>query len=189
MMSLRIAGDSLVGDIEDSVSPEHPVASLHGQSKNGILPRALRNKRRSHKDSHKDEQAQGDSFLPGSHFVYIKTWGCSHNTSDGEYMAGLLAASGYTIVGKRDIETSNPINHRFVVTMHCSDSPLQAHLWLLNSCTVKGPSEDGFKNSVSKGRELGKAVVVAGCVPQGQKTHPAIQGLSVVGVSKPIDGQ
>ena len=55
-------------------------------------------------------------------------------------------------------------------------------MWLLNSCTVKGPSEDGFRNSVAKGRELGKALVLAGCVPQGEKTHPSIQGISVVGV-------
>lgn len=73
-------------------------------------------------------------------------------------------------------------------TLYCplpfvSDSPLQADLWLLNSCTVKGPSEDGFRNSVARGRELGKALVLAGCVPQGDKSHPAIQGLSVVGVS------
>lgn len=30
----------------------------------------------------------------------MKTWGCSHNNSDGEYMAGQLAASGYKITGK-----------------------------------------------------------------------------------------
>ncbi len=64
-----------------------------------------------------------------------------------------------------------------------TDSPLTADLWLLNSCTVKGPSEDGLKNSIRKGRELGKPLVVAGCVPQGQKSHPDVRGLSVVGVS------
>ena len=47
---------------------------------------------------------------------------------------------------------------------------------------MKGPSEDGLRNSIRKGRELGKPLVVAGCVPQGQKNHPDIQGLSVVGV-------
>ena len=31
--------------------------------------------------------------------IYIKTWGCSHNNSDGEYMAGQLAAYGYKITG------------------------------------------------------------------------------------------
>lgn len=64
-----------------------------------------------------------------------------------------------------------------------SDSPLTADAWLLNSCTVKGPSEDSLKNSIRKGRELGKPLVVAGCVPQGQRNHPDIRSLSVVGVS------
>ena len=27
-------------------------------------------------------------------------WGCTHNTSDSEYMAGQLASYGYTLVGK-----------------------------------------------------------------------------------------
>lgn len=31
----------------------------------------------------------------------MKTWGCSHNNSDGEYMAGQLAASGYKMTGKK----------------------------------------------------------------------------------------
>ena len=26
-------------------------------------------------------------------------WGCTHNTSDSEYMAGQLASYGYTLVG------------------------------------------------------------------------------------------
>lgn len=47
---------------------------------------------------------------------------------------------------------------------------------------MKGPSEDGLRNAVRRGRELGRALVVAGCVPQGQKNHPDLQGLSIVGV-------
>ena len=35
------------------------------------------------------------SFLPGTHAVYLKTWGCTHNSSDSEYMAGQLAQQGY----------------------------------------------------------------------------------------------
>ena len=48
----------------------------------------------------------------------MKTYGCSHNISDSEYMAGLLADYGYTIVDDINI----------------------AHACLLNSCTVKNPS-------------------------------------------------
>ena len=54
------------------------------------------------------------------------------------------------------------------VTWCFSDDRLSADLWLLNSCTVKGPAEDHFRNDVAEGRKLGKPVVVAGCVPQGQ---------------------
>lgn len=39
------------------------------------------------------------SLIPGTQKVWMKTWGCSHNNSDGEYMAGQLAASGYKITG------------------------------------------------------------------------------------------
>ena len=60
---------------------------------------------------------------------------------------------------------------------------LNADLWLLNSCTVKNPAEDGFKNEIKKARQLGKYIVVAGCVPQGQPRAEFIKGLSVVGVS------
>ena len=43
-----------------------------------------------------------------------------------------------------------------------------ADLWLLNSCTVKNPAEEHFKNEVNKGLDTEKKVVVAGCVPQGK---------------------
>lgn len=37
---------------------------------------------------------------PSSHTIYLKTWGCSHNNSDSEYMAGLLAAQGYNVTSE-----------------------------------------------------------------------------------------
>ena len=54
---------------------------------------------------------------------------------------------------------------------------MQAELWyltvfvcknrILNSCTVKDPSEAVFHNFVVEGQRNGKKLVVAGCVPQG----------------------
>lgn len=41
-----------------------------------------------------------------------------------------------------------------------------ADLWLINSCTVKGPSQAGMSNLIAAGKAGGKRVVVAGCVPQ-----------------------
>lgn len=45
---------------------------------------------------------------------------------------------------------------------------LAADLWVLNSCTVKGPAEDHFRNAVMDGLRRGKFLVVAGCVPQSR---------------------
>ena len=87
------------------------------------------------------------NFLDSSNArVFVKTWGCAHNSSDSEYMAGQLAAQGYTITNNKE----------------------EANLWLLNSCTVKNPAEEHFKNEINKGLDKNKKVVVAGCVPQGK---------------------
>ncbi len=59
-----------------------------------------------------------------------------------------------------------------------------ADLWILNSCTVKNPSEDNFRNEVDSGLDKGKKVVVAGCVPQGRPNAEYIKGLSVIGVQQ-----
>ncbi|KAF5397501.1 hypothetical protein PHET_09123 [Paragonimus heterotremus] len=52
----------------------------------------------------------------------------------------------------------------------------QADLWVLNSCTVKGPAEDHFRNAVLTGTRKGKRLVVAGCVPQ---SRPGVDYLKV----------
>jgi threonylcarbamoyladenosine tRNA methylthiotransferase CDKAL1 len=40
-----------------------------------------------------DEVVNGE--LPGKQKIFVKTYGCSHNISDSEYMAGLLAEYGF----------------------------------------------------------------------------------------------
>lgn len=72
-------------------------------------------------DLENDEKA-----APGSQSVFVKTYGCSHNISDSEYMAGLLADYGFTIV----------------------DDMEKADACLLNSCTVKNPSQEKFVNLI-----------------------------------------
>ena len=83
-------------DIEDCAGPG---LALSPPRPAQLLPRALRPRRRHVRTA--EEAACGDSFIPGSQRVYLKTWGCTHNTSDGEYMAGMLVAAGYTITGRR----------------------------------------------------------------------------------------
>lgn len=88
--------------------------------------------------------------MPGTHNIYVKTFGCSHNISDSEFMIGQLADYGYNIV----------------------NTPDQADLILINSCTVKNPSQDAFISMVCKAKKVKKPVVVAGCVPQGDQNIP-----------------
>uniref|UniRef100_A0A2R5LJW5 tRNA-t(6)A37 methylthiotransferase n=1 Tax=Ornithodoros turicata TaxID=34597 RepID=A0A2R5LJW5_9ACAR len=141
-----------IQDIEDVINAQ---TELRGPSfRNEVVARVVRNKPK--------EAVFGDSFLPGTHAVYVKTWGCAHNSSDSEYMAGQLAASGYTIV----------------------DDAKKADLWLLNSCTVKNPAEDHFRHEIEQGHKEGKKVVVAGCVSQATPHVNYLKGLSIIGVQQ-----
>ncbi|KAJ1458288.1 hypothetical protein M885DRAFT_436910 [Pelagophyceae sp. CCMP2097] len=109
------------------------------------------------------------AFLPERRSVYVRTFGCAHNQSDSEYMAGLLSAEGY------------------VVSVDADDADA-ADAWLINSCTVKDPSQAAFARVVNEGLAQGKAVVVAGCVPQAQrsmvKDQPEWAKVSMVGVKQ-----
>ncbi|XP_025018102.1 threonylcarbamoyladenosine tRNA methylthiotransferase isoform X2 [Tetranychus urticae] len=110
----------------------------------------------------RDEEYSFNSFVPGTHKIFVKTWGCSHNNSDGEYMAGLLASNGYKIVNTED----------------------EADLVVLNSCTVKNPSEDHFRNAINSAKDKNKFVVVAGCVSQATPNVGYLKNLSILGVQQ-----
>ncbi|XP_028673117.2 threonylcarbamoyladenosine tRNA methylthiotransferase [Erpetoichthys calabaricus] len=149
--------DSVIEDIEDMVSSQDPLPNERQFARKNVVPRVR--KRLQHKDT---EDLQADSVIPGTQKIWMKTWGCSHNNSDGEYMAGQLAAYGYKM----------------------TENSSEADLWLLNSCTVKSPAEDHFRNSIRKAEEQNKKVVVAGCVPQAQPRMDYLKNLSIIGVQQ-----
>ncbi|XP_036393773.1 threonylcarbamoyladenosine tRNA methylthiotransferase [Megalops cyprinoides] len=151
------ACDSLIDDIEDMVSAQDPTPQDRQFVRKNVVPRA---RRRNLQPT--SEELHTDSIIPGTQKIWMRTWGCSHNNSDGEYMAGQLAASGYKM----------------------TEDPAEADVWLLNSCTVKNPAEDHFRNSIKKAREQEKVVVVAGCVPQAQPRMDYLKGLSIIGVQQ-----
>ncbi|VDL94264.1 unnamed protein product [Schistocephalus solidus] len=162
---------------------------------------------------------------PGVQKIFVQVWGCAHNTSDAEYMAGLLAAYGYDVtLGGAENEEEEEQQQQKVIGINrpkvhhpavgdsaadcesgcteggacCQKQPSQriptvtskasareaADLWLLNSCTVKGPAEDHFRNAVLEAKAKGKRVVVAGCVPQGSPTAKYLKDVSVIGVQQ-----
>ncbi|NXC82235.1 CDKAL methylthiotransferase, partial [Cercotrichas coryphoeus] len=154
------ACESVLEDIEDIVSAEDLKPRDRQFVRKNVFPKVR--KRNSQKNIQTDDEPPSDSIIPGVQKIWIRTWGCSHNNSDGEYMAGQLAAYGYKI----------------------TDNSAEADLWLLNSCTVKNPAEDHFRNSIKKAQEGKKKVVLAGCVPQAQPRQEYLKGLSIIGVQQ-----
>ncbi|XP_053827506.1 threonylcarbamoyladenosine tRNA methylthiotransferase [Vidua macroura] len=154
------ACESALEDIEDIVSAEDLKPHDRQFVRRNVFPKVR--KRNSQKNIQTDDEPPSDSIIPGVQKIWIRTWGCSHNNSDGEYMAGQLAAYGYKI----------------------TDNSAEADLWLLNSCTVKNPAEDHFRNSIKKAQQGKKKVVLAGCVPQAQPRQEYLKGLSIIGVQQ-----
>ncbi|XP_043643571.1 threonylcarbamoyladenosine tRNA methylthiotransferase [Drosophila teissieri] len=154
-----------VDDIEDLISVDDVKPRERYENKKNVTVRAKRRTQirleSQEEEEDKPKPTIHTSVIPGTQRVFVKTWGCAHNNSDSEYMAGQLAAYGYKLSGKEE-----------------------ADLWLLNSCTVKNPSEDTFRNEIESGMRNGKHVVVAGCVPQGAPKSDYLNGLSVIGVQQ-----
>lgn len=162
--------NEIIDDIEDLISSQDITPKERYSNKKDVTVRARKRIPNINNNNNLDEHNKPaevektflQSIIPGTQKIYVKTWGCAHNNSDSEYMAGQLASYGYNL-------TSNKI---------------AADLWLLNSCTVKNPSEDTFRNEINAGLNTGKHVVVAGCVPQGAPKSEYLKGLSIVGVQQ-----
>ena len=78
--------------------------------------------------------------------IFIETYGCSQNFADSEQMAGLLQTAQFPVVEK--------IEDAFIV--------------IINTCTVKGPTESAFFKRLEeiKAMDPPKLVIIAGCIPQ-----------------------
>jgi len=74
--------------------------------------------------------------------VYVRSFGCSANTSDGEVIAGCLKAAGYKVVS----------------------DPSDAEILVYNTCAVKAPTENRMISLLGKVSPE-KKLIVAGCLP------------------------
>jgi threonylcarbamoyladenosine tRNA methylthiotransferase CDKAL1 len=97
--------------VESNYEPPHGTG-LEEQKEDGIVSKP----RTVNEIGIDSEENVGN--LPGRQKIFVKTYGCSHNISDSEYMAGLLSEYGFKLVDKME----------------------EADACLLNSCTVKNPS-------------------------------------------------
>ena len=110
--------------------------------------------------------------------VFIKNFGCSSNTADGEVLAGCLAQAGYKI----------------------TQSETEADLIIYNTCAVKGPTENRIINEI-KNAPKNKKIVITGCLPKisfermMREVHfdgavgPAVGGEIVDVVSRVFEGE
>ncbi|MDD5086307.1 MAG: tRNA (N(6)-L-threonylcarbamoyladenosine(37)-C(2))-methylthiotransferase [Candidatus Nanoarchaeia archaeon] len=79
--------------------------------------------------------------------IFIKTFGCSANYNNSEIMEGLLIKAGHYVVKE----------------------PKDSDLIIVNTCTVKLPTENKVKNNIRDFLKLNKKIIVAGCMPEVQK--------------------
>lgn len=86
------------------------------------IKKNFKRKERQNKAYDRTQDVAAKTAVPGTQKVYVKTFGCSHNVSDSEYMMGQLVEYGYQLV----------------------DDPVEADCILINSCTVKNPSQDNL---------------------------------------------
>jgi len=88
--------------------------------------------------------------------IHIETYGCAANTADSEQMAGLLKEAEFEMV----------------------DNVEKADVVIINTCTVKGPTEDKFWTRLKELQETYKILIVAGCIAQTEnkklKAYPLI---------------
>ncbi len=77
------------------------------------------------------------------HIIFIKNYGCSSNTADGETLAGCLTQAGYTIASSEE----------------------EAELIIFNTCAVKGPTENRIVNDIKHAPKT-KKILIAGCLPK-----------------------
>ena len=117
---------------------------------------------RAGEDGREVGEERGGLSGPGLGKIFVHTFGCSHNHSDSEFMAGQLREYGYELVS----------------------APEDADGWLVNTCTVKNPSQSAMNTVIERGKAANKALLVAGCVPQGDKGAAELRDVSLLGVTQ-----
>jgi threonylcarbamoyladenosine tRNA methylthiotransferase CDKAL1 len=90
---------------------------------------------------------------------FIETYGCALNTSDSEKMAGILEENGF--IQTFNIEDSNVI--------------------ILNSCTVKTPTENKIYKRLREIEKLKIPIILAGCLAQTEVDIEKLKNYSLIG--------
>ncbi|KAF8822861.1 radical SAM methylthiotransferase, MiaB/RimO family protein [Cardiosporidium cionae] len=155
--------DNAAADLEDIAVAEASTDMFQlNAAKHSVILQKQKMKALNRRANAIPELLEDSVHIPGIQKVFVKSYGCSHNSSDAEYMMGLLQSYGYGFASSLD----------------------QADVCLINSCTVKNPSQDAAVSLIDKAKGLKKPIVVSGCIPQADRNLPGLEGVSVIGVTQ-----
>jgi len=110
--------------------------------------------------------------------VFLETYGCTLNQAESDIMAGILKSGGHTLCEKEE----------------------DAEILIINTCTVKGATENKIIARIKKLVAEGKPIVLAGCLSADEKrlrsfapTAPIVKTMSISriadAIEDAIDGQ
>ena len=86
-------------------------------------------------------------------YIYIETYGCSANQNNSEILAGILASKGYKITNNPDI----------------------AEIIIINSCVVKGKTENKIKRRIQDLKQGDKFIRNPTVIKNPLETEQAVQ--------------
>lgn len=94
-------------------------------------------------------------------FIYIETYGCSANQNNSEIIRGICKQAGLDFVENEKI----------------------ADIIILNTCIVKGPTENSIKRRILDLQALNKPIIVAGCMPEVRKKFLERKNIYLLGIN------
>lgn len=106
MFQMPSVCNEIIDDIEDLISSQDITPKERYSNKKHVTVRVKKTKIVTFDRVNNGYEAP-HSIIPGTQTIYIKTWGCTHNSSDSEYMAGQLASYGYTLTSKLFIDNTS----------------------------------------------------------------------------------
>ena len=77
-------------------------------------------------------------------YIYIETYGCAANQNNSEILAGILRSKGLQITNNEQI----------------------ADIIIINSCIVKGKTENKIKRRIQDLKNSKKLLIITGCMPE-----------------------
>lgn len=94
--------------------------------------------------------------------IRIETYGCTLNQADSDIMAGLLKSEGHTLASGED----------------------ESDIIIVNTCTVKGTTENKIMEKLKKLTRENKKIIVSGCLTVNKdRIKKAAPNASIIGTS------